>query len=439
VSTNDPGLNPAADGGNLDPDHFDPRLKRALGQAPDRAELPDWRVRRAILDQAHEAVSASEALLAASQKRTGWDALRSWFRGRDDEGRRTRGVPWGAALATAAVAVLATLIWQHEPLPGARPDAEPARPRGMTESRKEGVPEAPPAAPHAAPPAALPTPTEPTAPAAAPAPAAPAADMVATAPPSPPAQPAQPAPTAPPPPTARADASSGPEPSAERPPLSPSQMQRLAQSQSRAAAAAPPPVPSVTAEATAPPQSAEKVEPPASTSAANERAAAAATATAKDSAAAAAAAAGAAPAGAGAGADPAAAAAAAAAAAPPAPAPPPDYSSLARWTELRIAHVSGDVRVISRARAGALVGLLNTAAAQPQGPGEAMRGLAYFRVMLERRGETLALLEVGGNQLRWTEGGSVPVTSRPAPADLAALENALRTALRGSGTPRAPN
>jgi hypothetical protein len=113
--------------------------------------------------------------------------------------------------------------------------------------------------------------------------------------------------------------------------------------------------------------------------------------------------------------------------------PPPDFASLGRWTELRIANVSGDVRLVPRADAGELSLLLSSAAIMAVGA-QPLRAIPEWRVALERKGDVLAVLEVGRNQVRWTEGNAPPATGTPP---IEAVE-ALRAALRGATRPRAP-
>ena len=76
MNASDPGMQ-LEPGEPNDPLHDD-ALRKALAQAPDRTTLPDWRVRQAILDHAHDAISASEELLAASRERAAWWRLARW-------------------------------------------------------------------------------------------------------------------------------------------------------------------------------------------------------------------------------------------------------------------------------------------------------------------------------------------------------------------------
>lgn len=83
----------------------DARLGKALHEAPDAALQPPQRTRDAIRAAAHAAVQP------------GW---RRWWRSAGDHRR-----PWGAALATVALATLVTVMWGDREIPGARREAAP--------------------------------------------------------------------------------------------------------------------------------------------------------------------------------------------------------------------------------------------------------------------------------------------------------------------------
>lgn len=372
---------------------FDEALRKALAQAPDRSTLPDWRVRQAIIDHAHDAISASEELLTASRESTPWWRL-AWWRERIGP---TGAVPWGAAFATVAVGVLVTLMWQREPLPGAQLDERPV------------------AAPAAPTPAAAPAPEPPKAGAAA---AKEGARRPAAAPPAP----AQLPPEAllPPvlleraPPAPASAAAPVPPVSPEAPPASgqaagPSGAQDFAAAPGAAASR-----PAPGADAAAAPQrraQAAAAPPPAPAQPAEDRKRGAAGARQESAA------------------EPAAPVAAAAA--------PliPDFASLGRWTEMRVANVNGDVRVVPRAEAGELSLLMSSAAIMAVGA-PPMRALPEWRVSLERKGQVLAVLEVARSQVRWTEGKLPPSTGAPPIESLDALRGALRQAMKAGATPR---
>lgn len=121
----------------------DARLRKALHEAPDAHVQPPQRTRDAILQAAHSAVLP------------GW---RSWWRKTGD-----RRLPWGAALATVAVATLITVMWEGREIPAGRREAAP------------DLPASPPAAPPARDAASQPAESAVDA-VPAPAPAAPATD-----------------------------------------------------------------------------------------------------------------------------------------------------------------------------------------------------------------------------------------------------------------------
>ncbi len=325
----------------------DEAVRKALAQAPDRAVLPDWRTRQAILDHAHDAISASEELLAASRERAPWWRP-DWWR---DKLGAPRATPWNAAFATVLLGVMVTLVLQREPVPGARldeqtaaaPPAASVEQQAPTAKEEALAPEAP--APRASVPVEVPR----SAPESAPAPA-----TVAPLPPPPPvvaAPPAAPAPAA----------------------------SDVLASRERSAPAAP--------AAPAAPQAAPSTE--------SNRAAAGAR-----------------------------------------PAPALDFGALGRWTELRLANVAGEVRTVTRTDAGELSQLMSSVAIVATG-GPPLRALPEWRVTLERKGEVLALLEVGRSQVRWTEGKAPPVTGTPSPESLEALRAALRQAVKAKAPVRA--
>lgn len=113
-----------------------------------------------------------------------------------------------------------------------------------------------------------------------------------------------------------------------------------------------------------------------------------------------------------------------------------DFSSLSRWTELRVANVNGSVRVVPRAEAGDLGLLMSSAAIMAVG-GPPLRSLPEWRVSLERRGQVLAVLEVARSDVRWTEGGLPPATGRPPAEALDALRGALSQAIKPGGPAKA--
>ncbi|PIF75034.1 hypothetical protein CLU95_2173 [Variovorax sp. 54] len=145
-------------------DLHDPRLRRALDHAPDRDAMPAAHTREAILKVAHN-------LAAASAPATGRAAeVAPWWRRLFGGGSPRSRMPWNAAFATVLVATFVTVLWHREPVPEAGLDGE---------AQVAGAP-----APASAPPAQT---AEAPAAASAPTPAAPAAEPAATADMTPPA------------------------------------------------------------------------------------------------------------------------------------------------------------------------------------------------------------------------------------------------------------
>lgn len=155
----------------------DDGLRRALAHAPDHTSAPHWRLRKAILEHAHDAVAP------ASVKRAREPEALPWWKRLAGLGGGSR-MPWNAAFATVLVATLVTVLWQREPVPGARPAGEakvaaqappvevPAAPAASAAPAAPDVPAPPPAAepappsePAVAPSLVLPTPAAPPPPA----------------------------------------------------------------------------------------------------------------------------------------------------------------------------------------------------------------------------------------------------------------------------------
>ena len=113
----------------------------------------------------------------------------------------------------------------------------------------------------------------------------------------------------------------------------------------------------------------------------------------------------------------------------PAPirAPDPTFNALAQWTQLRITRNGADSRVLSRAEAGDLGGLVGSAAQAGVGS-QPLAGTVDWRIALERDGEVLGVLELAGDQVRWRENGVPPGTGAPGAGALSALRQALDSA-----------
>ncbi|MNQ06670.1 hypothetical protein D3C85_194290 [compost metagenome] len=144
-----------------DDDLHDARLRRALDHAPDRDAVPAAHTREAILKMAHNLAAASAPAAGPAVQAAPW--WRRLFGGGSPRSR----MPWNAAFATVLVATFVTVLWHREPVPDARLDGE---------AQVAGAP-----APASAPPAQS---AEAPAVAAAPAPAAEPAATADTAPPA---------------------------------------------------------------------------------------------------------------------------------------------------------------------------------------------------------------------------------------------------------------
>lgn len=360
----------------------DPLLQQVLDHAPDQAATPDAALRQSIRVLAHEAVAPSLPAGPVGAERPWWQRLLGIGGG---AGSR---MPWNAAFATVLVGVLVTVMWQREPVPGAAPDAP------MQERPAAPVPAAPPA------------PVTP-------------APKPAEAPPPPPAPSVLD--------TALAESRAVTE-SAKR---ALDERDRERERQARQAAAdreatlaadkaveraqqalareeaarmkaeppLPPPVqwppvmapepvaPAVPAANAAPPAAALRAAPPAPSRAAGMAAPAPA----------------------------------------PGPAPEPTFNALAQWTQLRITRNGADSRVLPRAEARELGGLVGSAALAGVGS-QPLAGAVDWRIALERDGEVLGVLELAGGQVRWREKGVPPGTGQPGAGALSSLRQALEEA-----------
>ncbi len=93
-------------------------LRRALDHAPDHAVAPDWRIRKAIRQRAHDALAPSPVEPGLGRP---WWKRAVWRSGRETgDGRRTQ----KAVFATGLVAVLVVVFWQREPVSGVQRDGE---------------------------------------------------------------------------------------------------------------------------------------------------------------------------------------------------------------------------------------------------------------------------------------------------------------------------
>jgi len=172
----------------------DDRLRKALAHAPDQHAVPDWRLRKAILREAHDAIGATDPVTDAAELER---AARSWWQAEGAGGGRG-GKRRGAVLAIVLAALVAGVLWQRQRPPGPRLDAviskDAPRPAPAPPAPSPAPAEGPvasllpslepiPAPPPPAPPAPAPPRTPPPPPPPPPPPAARAAPPVAMAPP----------------------------------------------------------------------------------------------------------------------------------------------------------------------------------------------------------------------------------------------------------------
>lgn len=371
-------------GGDDDGALHDPLLQQVLDHAPDQAATPDAALRQSIRVLAHEAVAPSLPAGPVGAERPWWQRLLGIGGG---AGSR---MPWNAAFATVLVGVLVTVMWQREPVPGAAPDAP------MQERPAAPVPAAPPA-----PVTPVPKPAE-----APPPPPAPSVLDTALA-------------------ESRAVTEAAKRALDERDRERERQarqaaadreatlaadkaVERAQQALAREEAARmkaepplPPPVqwpPVMTPEPVAPAAPAVNAAPPAAALRAAPQA-------------------------------PSRAAGMAAPAPAPAPGPTPEptFNALAQWTQLRISRNGTDSRVLPRAEARELGGLVGSAALAGVGS-QPLAGAVDWRIALERDGEVLGVLELAGGQVRWREKGVPPGTGQPGAGALSSLRQALEEA-----------
>ena len=424
----------------------DPALRRALDHAPDRDALPAAHTRDAILKMAHNlaaqpavasgasaaSASATRATNSANTANTA-SALPWWRRLFGGGGEPRSRMPWNAAFATVLVAAFVTVLWRSEPVSEARLDGE-ARVGGASAPAAEAppVPPVPPVpsaatAPDAArdaasppsvaaqqaPAGAAPQPAAPapsTAPAPAPAPAqqaaAPSADQRArvqressSAKESARAQAlpkqAAPAQAAPPPPVVA-------EQSAPAPAQDERREERAENERRRAYASAAPAAPAPSASPAAP---ALRAAPPARQSPDAAALASRGDAQADVS-------------GALREASPGARAKAA-----PSREAAPSFSALERWTSFSAS--AGDARR-ARSDVEGLPALLGAVARSATAADAALDAPVEARLAFYRGNVLVAVLEIAGNQVRWTPqpGGTAWVGTPPAQA-LDALRSAL--------------
>ncbi|MGJ7522900.1 hypothetical protein ACSFA0_20610 [Variovorax sp. LT1P1] len=371
-------------GGADDGALHDPLLQQVLDHAPDHALAPDAALRQSIRVLAHEAVAPSLPAGPVGAERPWWQRLLGIGGGAGSHR------PWNAAFAKVLVGVLITVMWQREPVPDAQLDAPQAE--------RQAAPAAPVVAPAAQP---------------------------AEAPPSPPPLPsvldttlaesravteaanralderdrererlARQA-------AADREATLAADKAVER------AQQALAREEAAKMKAEPPlpppvqwpppmPAPAAPAANASPPGAAQRTAPPVA-SAAPSRAAGIASPPPVPP---------------------------AAAAPAPSVTAQPTFDALAQWTQLRIARNGADSRVLPRAEARELGGLVGSAALAGVGT-QPLAGAVDWRITLERNGEVLGVLELAGGQVRWREKGLPPGTGQPGAGALSSLRQAL--------------
>jgi hypothetical protein len=132
-----------------DDDLRDARLRRALEHAPDNEALPEARTREAIRKMAHNLAAATPPAAANVP------AAQPWWRRLFGGGEARARMPWNAAFATLLVVGFVTVLWRQEPVPDARLDGE-ARVGGAVAEAPPAPREAPAVVPEARPEAAAP-------------------------------------------------------------------------------------------------------------------------------------------------------------------------------------------------------------------------------------------------------------------------------------------
>jgi hypothetical protein len=363
---------------SMEDDLQDDALRRALAHAPDHTATPHWRLRKAILERAHDAVAPFPAARMQEPE------TRPWWQRLVGLGGGSR-MPWNAAFATVLVATLVTVLWQREPVPGARPDGEarvaapaPAVSAPQAPTEPAPSPESAPV-PSSAPP--VPMLEAPEAAAVPPALARPQADEAesrkketrqAPATQSAPLVPAAPVVPAEP----SADAAAGPAP---RDSLAARarREEEAAAKQGFAPSASPPATPAAPGDAAGAARAARPASPNVRTEATE----------------------------------------------------PPTFAALSQWNRITIAQRGGASRSLSRAEALDLNALLGSAAITAVG-GQPLASTPEWRISLERNNEVLAVFEVARSQVRWREGRAPPATGAPSAPALAALNEALRNAVQ---------
>jgi len=404
---------PQFDGGD-DGTLRDPVLRRALDHAPDHDAMPDPRTRDAIRKMAHNLATVPVTSPAVAAP---------WWRRLLGGGETRARMPWNAAFATVLVATFVTVLWYREPVPDARLDGE----AGVSSGPAAASAPTPAAVPPAAAPAPAPTPAPEKSATEAARDAATGGSperreepVRRTAPtPVPADKPSAPAPViaaAPPPAPASAEASPPPGTLAEQSAAAPrafprTQERREVESEklqrSRDAAGAPPAVAMAPA---APPQARESTDSSAAPALSAAQRGASINGEASGNLRQ---------------------APAQRAPAPAAAKASPDgasgFSALDQWTSLNVTRAGQGVRQ-ARGDTEGLAALVNAVARSATAPGVELAAPVDARLELYRDTTLLAVLEIAGDQVRWTPqagvGGGASVGTPPASA-LAALRALL--------------
>lgn len=352
----------------------DEALRRALLHAPDHTVAPNWRLRKAILDHAHEAVMPFAASEAPESVRPWWQRLLGIGGSKEGSGR----MPWNAAFATVLVGVLIAVLWQREPVPGAHPDGEALVRAPAQRSEAPAAPAPPPPAAPAPTPAFPPPTTERALPSSQDIPGGPAPAPQAATEPTPVPTPAQ---------------GVRPPLSAERPVLAPAPSE-LARRQADEAA--------LSASAGAGAQEARKKEAAAP------------------------------------GGQPAPPPVQPAPPAPTRSPELPSFSALSQWSRLTITQRGGASRSLSRPEAQDLNALLGSAAISAVGAQPLAGAPEWRVTLERSNGDVMATFELGRSQVRWREGRGAASTGTPSPGSVAALREALQKAVEQPVQPASP-
>jgi hypothetical protein len=425
----DPRLDPAPVFGDgppaVHPGH--PALRRALDHAPDRGSEPDDELRQAIRSFAHESVAPSlpSGRTGLLGRRAGEGATGLEARTRARRSRLLRNL----IVAAVLVVIVAMVTWHREPGPGnGRPAAT---------APDAAVPSVAPPTPAASASAAVATAQAPAS--AAGAPALSEAEKILFAPrvtlpesastaasaaaakapkvmtpstaPAPATPSATPTPTTPPAAQPKTSVASLPSTPAPVPGMSPGAAAERAKVAAASAAATATPVTPASPATTPTGRAAASFAAPGGTSVAPGNPVATPSTVAKP---------------------------AAEAAAPPAP---PTFAALSQWTQLTMTRADGTTRRRSKADARELGALLSSAALAGGGA-EPIKGRVDWRVNLERNGQTIARVELAGNQVRWIENNAAPGTGTPPPGSLDSvremLENVFEEPASGAASKPAP-